>query len=28
VLAEQREKRAEAAALAARLSDAIGRLAE
>ena len=28
VLAEQREKRAEAAALAARLSDAIGRLSE
>jgi len=28
VLAEQREKRAEASALAARLSDAIGRLAE
>ena len=28
VLAEQREKRAEAAALAARLTDAIGRLAE
>jgi valyl-tRNA synthetase len=28
VLAEQREKRAEAAALAARLSDAMGRLAD